>query len=360
MMGCVEVPMTLEAITPEWLTAALGERHPGVEVSRARMGQAIHGTGTNVLVSLEYGRHPDDGSKLPPTMWLKAGFEPHFETLANSGVYEYEACFYRYLAPRVAITVPRCFYAGADGRTRQGVVLLEDLAAAGAEFGAATRPIGADRAAVVLENLAGFHASTWGARWPSGYEFVTDGIPAKGPGAAYFLQQTPEVFRHWIGERAEANTPESVNDPDRIVRAFWRLAAMSRHEPRCLIHSDGHVDNVYFLPDGTPGYIDWGSPRTSSWAWDVNYFLISALEVEECRRRERDLLRHYLDRLASHDVAAPTFEEAWLAYRQWNAYGLFVKIVNPDYFKPREINVAWMSRHVAAAEALETFESLGV
>jgi hypothetical protein len=34
--------------------------------------------------------------------------------------------------------------------------------------------------------------------------------------------------------------------------------------------------------------------------------------------------------------------------------------VNPDYFKPREINVAWMSRHVAATEDLETFESIGV
>jgi hypothetical protein len=48
------------------------------------------------------------------------------------------------------------------------------------------------------------------------------------------------------------------------------------------------------------------------------------------------------------------------AYRQYNAYGSFVKIVNPDVFKPREINVAWMSRHVAATEDLDTFASLGV
>jgi aminoglycoside phosphotransferase (APT) family kinase protein len=189
---------------------------------------------------------------------------------------------------------------------------------------------------------------------------VTGGIPAEGPTAAYFLQQTPQVFRHWIAERPEANTPDSVNDPERIVRAFWRLAALSRDLPVCLIHSDGHLDNVYFLPDGTPGFIDWGSPRMSSWAWDVSYFLVSALEIDECRRCERDLIKHYLCRLTSHGVSAPRFDDAWLAYRQWNAYGLFVKIVNPDYFKPREINVAWMSRHVAAAEALETFESLGV
>ena len=57
---------------------------------------------------------------------------------------------------------------------------------------------------------------------------------------------------------------------------------------------------------------------------------------------------------------APNWDTAWLSYRRYNAYGLFVKIVNPDIFKPRAINLAWMSRHVAAAEDLETFESLGV
>ena len=304
MVG-VGVPAALEAITPAWLTAVLGELHPGVEVAAASLAEPIHGTGTNVLVSLDYARPPDEGPKLPPTMWLKAGFEPHFDMLAPSGVYENEALFYRHLAPRVSLDVPRCFYAGADRRTQQGVLLLEDLAAAGAEFGAATRPITADRAAVVLENLARFHASTWGDRWPLQHDFVRDGIPAEGPGARYFLEQTPEVVRHWIAERPDADTPDSVNDPERIVLAFWRLAAASRDDPVCLIHSDGHLDNVYFLPDDTPGFIDWGSPRVSSWAWDVNYFVVSALEIDECRRCEHDLLRHYLDRLGSHGVEPP-------------------------------------------------------
>jgi len=352
--------MGLDEITAEWLSGALSRRQPGVQVSSVRMGEPVHGTGTNVKLSLEYDRPPEDGPGLPDSMWLKAGFEPHFESLAISGLYQNEALFYDQLAPRVAISVPRCFYAGADRVSRQGVIVLEDLAAAGADFGRATRPLTADGAAVVLEALAGFHASTWGCTWMSRLDFVTPGIPTAGPGASYFLEHTPDVFRTWIRERPDANTPESVNDPERIVRAFWALAEISCREPACLIHSDAHLDNVYFLPDGTPGYLDWGSPRVSSWAWDVNYFLVSALEIEECRRCEQDLLRHYLDRLRSHDVDSPGFDEAWLAYRQWNAYGLFVKIVNPDYFKPREINVAWMSRHVAAAEDLETFRSLGV
>ena len=359
-MAAARLPRALAEVTPEWLTAALSERHPGVEVAAACLGEPIHGTGTNLPVTLDYARPPDEGPALPSTMWLKSCFEPHFEMMADNGLYEFESRFYEQLAPRLSVTLPRCFYAGADPVSRQGVLLLEDLGAAGASFGNATRPIGADQVATALDALAAFHASSWGARWPRDYEFVTDGIPPEGPKAAWFLSATPDVFRHYIAERAEANTPDSVNDPDRIVRAFWKLAALSRDEPVCLIHSDAHLDNWYFLPDGTPGLLDWCSPRTSSWAWDVSYFVISALAIDERRRSERDLLAHYLAQLRSHGVDAPTFDAAWLAYRRWNTYGLFVKIVNPDYFKPREINVAWMSRHVAAAEDLETFESLGV
>ncbi len=359
-MARTTIPMSLDEITPEWLTAALSERHPGVEVGAAWLGEPIHGTGTNLLVTIDYARPPDDGPKLPTTMWLKSCFEPHFAMMADNGLYEFESRFYEQLAPRVSATVPGCFYAGADPATRQGVLLLEDIGAAGGEFGNATRPIGADQVAVALEALARFHASTWGASWPREYEFVTDGIPLEGSKAAWFLSQTPDVFRRYIAQRAEANTPDAVNDPDRIVRAFWQLAATSRDAPVCLIHSDAHLDNWYFLPDGTPGLLDWCSPRTSSWAWDVSYFVISALTIDERRRCERDLLVHYLDRLRSHAVEAPAFDAAWLAYRQWNGYGLFVKIINPDYFKPREINVAWMSRHVAAADDLDTFASLGV
>ncbi len=216
------------------------------------------------------------------------------------------------------------------------------------------------RVARTLSEMARFHASTWAQDWPRPFACVTDGIPSSGHRAAWFLEQTPEVFRHYIAERADANVPASVNEPERIVAAFWRLAEISRDPPQCFIHSDAHLDNWYYRPDGSPGLMDWQSPRMGSYAWDVSYYLISALSIEDRRASERDLVRHYRDHLAALVSPAPTFDEAWLGYRQWNGYGLFVKIVNPDYFKPREINVAWMSRHVAATEDLDTFSALGV
>ncbi|HEY6355892.1 MAG TPA: phosphotransferase [Burkholderiaceae bacterium] len=352
-------PPNLSDVTPEWLTLALSQRHPGTVVEAAEFGEAIHGTGTNVALTLRYARQ-SGGNPLPTTLWLKGGYEKHFEYMAPSRIYEIESLFYRELAPRLDVRVPLCYYAGNDEVTHQGLMLLENLAANGASFGNATRPVSPDTVARGLTTLARLHASSWGHDWPQAHWYVEQGIPSAGPQAAWYRDQTPEVFVRYIAERAEACTPAGINAPERIVSAFWKLAAMSREAPRCLIHSDSHLDNFYFDAGGEPGLIDWQSPRLGCWAWDVSYFIISALDIDVCRRHERALLGHYLEALAAGGVAAPRMEDAWLAYRRYNAYGLFVKIVNPDMFKPRAINVAWMSRHVAAAQALDTFASLGV
>ena len=240
-------------------------------------------------------------------------------------------------------------------------MLLEDLDKAGATFGNATRPITPDLCARGLELLARLHASSWGKNWPRDLWYVVPGLQLTGPNSVWFNQHTPEVFERFIADRAEANTPASVNAPERIIAAFRKLAEISTEQPACLIHSDGHLDNFYFGPQNDePGLFDWQAPRHGSWAWDVSYFLISALDIPIRRENDRHLLKHYLAALKAFGVDAPDIDTAWLTYRQYNAYGLFVKIVNPDIFKPREINVAWMSRHVAAAEDLDTFGSLGV
>jgi aminoglycoside/choline kinase family phosphotransferase len=358
-MVSVSPPANLAGVTPEWLSLALSERYPDTVVASVEFGQTIHGTGTNLPLILRYARQSEDAS-LPTRLWLKGGYEPHFEYMAPSRIYEIEAMFYRELAQRLDVRAPRCFYAGTNEQTHQGLLLLEDLAASGARFGKATQPVAPEVVARGLTTLARLHASTWNQNWPGTLWYVEPGIPREGPQATWYRAQTADVFARYIAERVEARTPAAVNAPQRIVAAFWKLAEMSHEAPRCVIHSDCHLDNFYFNTEGEPGLMDWQSPRLGCWAWDVSYFIISALEVDERRRHERTLLAHYLDALAAHGVTAPSMDAAWLAYRRYNAYGLFVKIVNPDVFKPRAINVAWMSRHVAAAEDLETFDSLDV
>lgn len=329
-------PGAWSGLTAGWFSQALSLRHPGVQVAAVELESPIHGTGTNAALRLRYARQPADGP-LPERMWLKSGYEPHFAEMAASRLFEIEPLFYRELAPRLDVSVPRCFYAGIDEQSHQGVVLLEDLRERGACFGRATEPVSPEQAAAALEVLARLHGSSWGQEWAQPLWYVEKGIPLQGANAAWYRAQTPQVFERYLADRADAAVPAPVQDPQRIVRAFWKLAEQSRDGVRCFIHSDCHLDNFYFCPDGTIGLNDWQSPRLGCWAWDVSYFLVSALDIETRRRCERPLLAHYLDVLRSQGVAAPAPDQAWLAYRQYCAYSLFVKIVNPDVFKPRQI-----------------------
>lgn len=356
------LPMALTEITPEWLTHALSEYAPGTRVVSASVGEPIHGTATNAQLMLKYAPRPV-GFPLPATMWLKGGFDEHSPQTAHFGVYFVEAQFYRRLGPILPLRTPACYYAGVDTVSRQGIVLMEDLSTRGVRFGKATEPIDADTAARVLDALARLHAATWGGASFDRLPFVRTGIPydARDSGAQFFRAQTPAAVAGWIEERSDAvSVPAAIADPERIVQAFWRMVDLSRKPPLCLIHSDAHIDNVYF-DKGVPGFIDFQAVYLSSWAWDVSYFLVKSMEVEERRRAERDLLQHYLERLSRYGVDyPPSSDDAWLAYRQFNAYALLTSIVNPDFFKPKEINLAWMSRAVAAAEDLDTFGALGV
>jgi Phosphotransferase enzyme family len=352
------LPTTLDEITPDWVSHAISES-VGVPVRAVAMGEPIHGTATNVRLTLEYSADPP-GASLPPTMWLKGGFEQHSAQTASYGTYESEATFYQRLAPNLPLRMPACYYAAADPASHQGILLLEDLAARGVRFGIATEPLDADEAAVVLDGLARLHAATWNDLTYAALPFVHIGLPTDDAGALFFRAHTPDVVAEWIERRSDdVQVPPAVNKPDLIVDAFWRLVQLSGEGPLCFIHSDAHVDNIYF-DGGSPGYLDFQALYLSSWAWDVSYFVVKSMEIGLRRRSEAELLRHYLDRLASYGVTpCPSFYDAWLAYRRYVAYALFTSIVNPDLFKPKEINVAWMSRSVAAADDLDTLGALG-
>ena len=71
-------PVDMAGVTAEWLTLALSQRYPQTIVEAVEFGEAIHGTGTNLALTLRYARQPE-GNPLPPTLWLKGGYEAHFD-----------------------------------------------------------------------------------------------------------------------------------------------------------------------------------------------------------------------------------------------------------------------------------------
>src|SRR5207253_3111583 len=100
-------PPSLDRVTPEWLTAALAERHPGVVVRSVRVDTVLQCFATNVrlLLTSDDGSGPDH---LPPTMFLKAGFGTDVLAPVFAAAFAREVAFYRDVAPEVPVNVPRC------------------------------------------------------------------------------------------------------------------------------------------------------------------------------------------------------------------------------------------------------------
>jgi hypothetical protein len=354
----IPIPADVAGITPEWLTAALATRYPGTEVTRADAGRTIHGSGTKIRLLLEYN-DAGHAHRLPPTMWVKAGYEPHSDMIRNS--YVGEKHFYRSVGRSGGlVNAPYCHFGGTDAGTGLTLLLLEDLLARNATFGLATSPLDVETVDQALAMMASYHAVWWGAPeldtlGAFGGSFVTDDI--------IFALIDSEGWEHWVRQPRGSEVPPAYHSRAAIRSVYERLWELERAGTTpCLLHGDPHLGNMFFEPDGTPGFLDWQRVMQGHWAHDVAYFMISALEPAICAAHERELLERYLRRrgqlIAARAEPTPAeLSAAFLDYRRQAAHGL-VWVINPLTMQPEVINTANARRFGAAVTRLDSWSAL--
>jgi len=361
-----QLPTRIEAVTPAWLTARLEGRYPGLVVQDIAIVEVIHGTTTKVRANLTLNA-AGLGHGVPRAVCIKSNLEDHAPVSMSHGLYDTEALFYRDIRPLIPLPAPLCYYAeadprAADGTSSQGFILLEDVKAQGATFGANTRPVSVDEAAAALEDLATLHAHWWAGDGLDRFSWLET---SHGPGTRHArLMEVkgglPGITELLVGapERA-AVMPASVLEPDRFIAAYDALVAheMASPEPRCFIHGDTHLGNSYRTTDGKLRWLDWQLVRKGRCFRELSYFLGCALTVEDRRSSERPLIGHYLDHLRAKGVAAPSAETAWGEYRLWPMWGLYCWIVTQDYKQPREVVIETIRRF---AVAMDDFDNYGL
>jgi hypothetical protein len=232
------VPDTLEAVLdPDWLSAALGRRYPGVTVLSVQAGPVVSRVSTNARFRVHYQGEAPLG--LPADLCVKGYFSDCSDTAAASrqaGVPE--ALFYRHLARTSGVRTLDCVYADVD-QAQQGVLITEDVVARGATFLDALSPYSPDQVAESLGQYALLHGRSWGK----------EGIhqPWLGPRleATMRARGLPQIIGNFEGPIG-SRVPEQVRDAERLVGAVRRLAdQLPRAEPRCLLHGDAHIGNLY-------------------------------------------------------------------------------------------------------------------
>lgn len=338
----IPTPASRETITAEWLTQALSVNYPGTEVKSVYFGSEIYGTGAKLRLLLDYN---DAGHRhgLPPTMWIKGPFHEYSRNI--HAAFERETLFYRDISPQVNIRSPKGYFAG------DGVVLIEDLLAANASFGDPATPLTVAMVRDVLEIQARYHALWWQS--PKLDILGKRGGSLKEDGVIERLMQ-PDSWNRAMAMERSRGVPAALRDRDRVWGGIERLLAVNDTLPECLLHGDPHIGNMYFV-DGRVGLLDWQRLMRGPWIWDLAYMLAGSLAPHDRRNHEKELLSYYLEQLASHGVAAPSFDETWELYRINLFYGM-VWVVVPDGTQTEEAIYSVSSRFAAAIDELWCFD----
>ncbi len=302
-----DVPVNADALTAEWLGAALGR-----PVVRFDIVGGSDGTSSRRALSVEHA----DGTVQHLFMKSAASLQSRL-FLVLGRVTESETIFFNEIRPELGeLRSPRAHYAASDPRTFRSIALMEDMGASGCTFPDPMQDsISRRDAEDMVDQMAYYHAAYW--EDPR----LTDGSLSRLPTTLVFQQRLNAVGilrRAEIGvERvADAMPPRLRARRHEIIPATMRALALNSAGALTVLHQDVHQGNWLRDPDGRMGLYDWQAVAKGEWALDYSYALAVNLEPEDRRAWERDLLERYLGQLTRRGVTPPPFDEAWLKYRQ--------------------------------------------
>lgn len=351
------LPVTIEAITPEWLNAALNSWSPGVRLRDAEILDINRGTCTKIRVRLdmdEAGR----AAGIPERVILKGGFEPHSRAMHYMHGEEVHA--YADVRPHSPLRFPGCYFAGYDPQAQQGIVIMEDLVARGVTFLHPQRPQQPEAVAKRLTRLAQHHAMTWNSPdiRPGGrFAWATNIADA-----SYFdTVLKPDIWQGYVDSARGAAASVCFHDLEWMKGALDKLNRFSRTLPTMLIHGDTHLGNLYIDVDGEPGFFD-SLPHLAPAMYEISYHVAGALDVPVRRLHERALVAHYRDELIRCGIDAPSLDEFMHQYAIFLANGYAIFLVNASEFQPEAINTAYTARFSSAMldhDTIGLLEALG-
>jgi hypothetical protein len=360
-----DVPRSPAEIGAEWLTAVLCADTPGARVSSVRAGGGSVGTTTRCSLEITYNEAGSTAG-LPTRLFVKCTTTiAQRLMLGLGGLIAGEPGFYAHVRPTLEIEAPIGYFGAVDPRSWRSIVVVEDVASTrGARFWQPPAEVSREQVEELLANAATWHGALWDSarlrewRWlktPADQMRVIDALIGLAD-------------RSGVGaERARAVIPSPLRARQSDLYAGMRRSMQILSEgPPTYLHGDLHIANAYFTEEGRVGICDWQVGLRGSWAHDYAYIVATALEVEDRRRWEGELLDLYLERLAAAGGERPAEAKAWRAYRQATLYPYFAWIytigrsrLQPS-FQPDEVSLGMIARIAAAIDDLDSLGAVGL
>lgn len=283
---------TPEALRPDRLTELL--RGAGHEVTVSAVTAEPVGTGqmaASYRLTLSFAGDPGG---IPSTLVGKIARGPADRRAIASGSYRTEVEFYRRIAPRTALRIPRCWASWMTEDAHEFVLLLEDLAPR--VQGDQLRGCSVEQATNAAINLAGLHGPLWNDPW------LREVLPDFDAEQAAELDAVfPAMIDFFL-----ANNGHRLTDPTRKV--FEELGPVAgtwlagRSEPFGVVHGDYRLDNLLFSSDDEVATVDWQTTSLGLPGRDLAFLLGTGLEVADRRAAEDDIVAAHHRALLAHGV----------------------------------------------------------
>jgi hypothetical protein len=361
----VEIPRSPEELDAEWLTAVLCARKQGASVTSVRTGEGSSGTTNRRALELSYN---DAGvaAGLPTRLFAKCT-----TTLAQrlmlglGGLLDGEPGFYTLVRPDLEIEAPTGYFGAVDRRSWRSIVLIEDVSATHrASFWRPSTQITRGQIESLLSSVAGWHGMLWGSARLAGWRWL------KTPAEQMRLIDSLIGLANRLpagSHRARSVIPSGLRQRQvDLYAAMRRSMAISSQGTPTYLHGDLHIANTYALAGDRMGIVDWQVSLRGSWAHDYSYLVATALEVEDRRAWEGELLGFYLERLAAAGGDRIPRSRAWNAYRSALFYPYFAWVYTigrsrlQPAFQPDRVSLTMIERIATAIDDLDSLRLVGL
>jgi hypothetical protein len=357
-----DFPTTVAAITPEWLTRALGgpEALGGARVAEIAVEPIGAGVGFLGVINplrLTYDR-PAPGAPASVVAKLPSPDPAVRQLNVAFRWYEKEVRFYEDIARTCPLRAPRALRTGFDAASLDFVLVMEDLAPA--RNGDQLAGLSIADAAVAVEALARMQAAWWNAPQLHALPWLPPFDDASLLALEGVFAQCWQPYQDFLADRLPAAMrPVGERLRDKIIIAAHRLAKKTP----TLVHGDYRADNFFFGPPASPfTVVDWQIVLKGPGVFDLAYLLSGNLTVENRRAAEADLVRLYHRTLVAGGVQGYDFEACWTDYRILTLFGWLWPVVAVGSLDPANARgvaffLEWSRRVTAAVLDLDAAEA---
>jgi aminoglycoside phosphotransferase (APT) family kinase protein len=343
-----DVPSTIDGVTPEWLTSALG-----CSVSETRIERIAEDSGFS---SLLYRVHLIGSAELPASVIVKLPAESEARgAMELLGGYRRELAFYRHVAHSAPMETPYVHAARMIEATADFVLVLEDLA--GWDNADHLAGLSMRRARLCIRALAGLHS--WSAD-PANSAVVGHFPSIDTPIARDLLVPAFEPGWQVYLEHARTPVPSAVSEFAQRFANHAGRALQVLAERSMLLHGDIRADNLFFDGDRLK-VVDFQFAAVGSGAADIAYLVSQGLPSAVRRGHDEALVREYLTELSAHGVDDYSFDEAWRHYRFGVAYLMVLPVITLNGWdampeRSRALCLKLTERAVATIDEVDALE----